>query len=159
MKESELEIKELDTIRQSMSAVGTKTYYPAHCSDIYVYIVANAEHDKALQKKILSVLKDNGVKNAINAKNCPIVLRKTLSSMPQSKAVKILSDLHPDKELFVGTSKTMNACGCSSTMSSTGEENEQKPNSNEILQNANKYITTGIVIAGLSIFTLIMLKD
>ena len=162
MKESELEIKELNATRESMSATGNKTFYPAQCSDIFVYIVANAEGDKQLQRRITGLLKEAGVKG-VTAKNAAQKLKKALTDLnDMDKAYTILANLHPDKELIekygkVKGDSTHEACGCG-MMAGTGEE-PPKVDSKKELSTASSLITAGVIIAGFSILTAILLKD
>lgn len=154
MKESELEIKELDDIRKSMSATGKKQILPKEYSDIYYYIIANAELDDKLQSEVVKFIKSKG--KTANVKNAPKVMREILSNMDKDEALKVLASLHPDKELIITQYKkdtnVLNACGC--TMGADGETTEKTAS-----QKANKIVVVGLSVALVSLIALIITND
>jgi hypothetical protein len=159
MKESELEIKELTELKDSMSAIGKKSYYPNQYSDIFIYVVANAEHDKDLQRKITGFLKERG-HNKVNAKNCPSLLKNELSKIEnKDEAYKILASIHPDKDLILEHSH-VEGCDCNKKLDAIGVDNIiNNKTSQYVIKNANTIIVVGVAIVGLSILTLMLSKD
>lgn len=143
---------------QMQPAIGNNTQvqktYNNAMSNVYFYIIANAEKDAELRRKVLTYIDEQGIKTP-NAVEAPYTLAKAIQNKGQ-EGLKDLAKLHPDRQLIINQyllenglvkdSDVNNACGCSNATGDNFFNAVDDTKSKTELSTANKLIWGGVIV-------------